>query len=239
MDKKGIVIELIGLPGSGKSIINQEVAENYKKRGVKVESPTFDIYNKRALWRISLKLWFISREVIFHPLFFSKCLKYMLITRQKTIIDFLRVTVNLFYVLGIIRSKQNNRVTFLDQGIIQALWSVFYSSKGNLGELINKLPSLPLPDLVIRVNVLKEIALKRLEQRVYVQSRLETLEDGEKSAMLARAEEILQELESYLQQKAGFELLVVDNNSREDLQKARGSIESYVKARVYRNQLNR
>jgi glycosyltransferase involved in cell wall biosynthesis/thymidylate kinase len=230
MDKKGILVEFIGLPGSGKSTLNYEVAEVLKDRGIRVESPTMDITKRFIFFRVPVKLYFFCSETIFHPFFSLKLYSFIISTEQKGLNNLVKVFFNLSYVVNLIRrSKRNRQISLLDQGIIQALYSIIFSAGLDIDDIIKRIPELPLPDLVVSLQVSKENVLKRINRREYIQSRIEFYGESERYNFLEKAENILNKLESYIKSNKGIELIELNNNTEVDLRKVQDILPAYIK----------
>ncbi|MCK8816301.1 AAA family ATPase [Natroniella sulfidigena] len=215
-NSSGLIVEFIGMPGSGKSTLNNKVKETLEQNEFDVENPTADIASKNRLIRVMIKLIYFGLELLFHPLAALNYMRFIFFTKQKSFKDFSKVTLNLFYISYLMRkSENNNSITILDQGILQALWSVFLSSRLTFGELSKyELFEFIIPDLIIKVEVDHQILNNRLEKRSSNQSRLGQITSENRDF---KASEKLFNLLNGLAEKNQVSIIKVKNNTEEQL----------------------
>lgn len=125
-----LLIEFVGLPGSGKSTISHEFADALRDSGREVREPVWTNYRLLSERdRRSRKIRIALRESILHRLQAFRGLRSILGTDQSRPADYPSMLLNWFYIAGLCReAARHSGVTVFDQGILQALWSVAYGS---------------------------------------------------------------------------------------------------------------
>lgn len=127
----GVIAEFVGLPGAGKSTIAHGVARELRCRGVPVSEPTYDVDHRvprgvRARRKLRQALRGAGRDAACG----SRELRALIASGQPTARDLLSVAVNWFYVTEVVRRcAAGAGVHLLDQGVLQALWSIAYRAR--------------------------------------------------------------------------------------------------------------
>lgn len=120
-------IELFGMPASGKSTY----LENVKKENFNV----IDVNSTLPKAKISksvIKIYYIVKLFFKSPVMVIKDTKIILSSKQQTFKDLLIVTANWFLVNSLCSQYSNfrsSKIYVWDQGLFQALWSIFLSSE--------------------------------------------------------------------------------------------------------------
>jgi dephospho-CoA kinase len=159
-----MTIELIGLPGSGKSHISRLLAGRLCQAGLPAEEPTRIIGHSSGLKRIASKSGYVLLFLLYHPLLTVRTKLAVARTRQSSCRNLFKSLFNMLFIHGLLlTSCRRNRIVLLDQGVIQALASVHFGSLRRLPESF--LASLPVPDLVLRVIASPGTLVARLTSR--------------------------------------------------------------------------
>ena len=125
------VIELAGLPGAGKSTIADCLEDILRRAGVPTISRSVEFADHRSfMYRQQRRLQMIVRHTIKCGARFSRSFRLIAESGQISLSDFAIVTSNLWAVLALMAKarEEGDKVLILDQGLIQALWSVQLSS---------------------------------------------------------------------------------------------------------------
>src|SRR5690625_3450977 len=120
---------------------------------------------------------FIKIYILRHPFLSIKLFLRTLKTKQKSNKDFMTVFANLIFILGLY-DVNKTKINVLDQGLIQAIWAIIYSSNNKDNkDLFANLINLSLKTIndeinIIIVNTDSKLAIKRLIQRDSGSNRL-------------------------------------------------------------------
>lgn len=163
-------IELLGIPGTGKSYyVNEELKEHNE---IMLPLNKY-IYNKSRLIQNFKKLILLFRILICHPhkflkvLYIFKSFKFKSLKQQ---IKLFLYTLNTIEIIEIISSKKDDsKVYFLDEGICQVLWGLCYNlnylKKDEIEKIIIQFEEYILEEIIF-FNVDKLIIQNRLLARV-------------------------------------------------------------------------
>jgi len=172
------LIEFMGLPGSGKSTIAAQLESYLRQYGIETVSRSPEFADTSPfLWRHCRRLLHVVRNAGRCGRLYLDALKLITDSRQKSRWDFATVTWNFCSVIAFMANCRANRdkVTIIDQGLFQAIWSIQLSSSQELTmDAWNKLlRAAGVADLLV-VNIQSEIpvASNRLTARASGRTRL-------------------------------------------------------------------
>jgi len=120
-------IEFIGLPGSGKSTIANCLEAELKLRGLQVVSRTSILADTSPfLPRHARRLWVVARNTWSCRDLYRRSFLQARQSRQQTVWDLAKVSWNLWTVIALIAEVERRQGTtvIVDQGLLQAIWSV-------------------------------------------------------------------------------------------------------------------
>jgi len=126
----GVVVEFIGLPGSGKSTIAHAVADLLRLRGAAVSEPTWrndhaSRQPSRTLRKAALALAASARD----PRRAGDVVQWIAESAQPTMRERMMLTLNALYVAeAASRCAQMPGIHIFDQGLLQQLWSLLYQA---------------------------------------------------------------------------------------------------------------
>lgn len=216
MSNRHLLIEFIGLPGAGKSTISKQVREELKDSDIifdnliGIECPLSRL--NRSIWKIK----YIVKEIVLHPAFNLKQINLILRSKQETFMDFIIVTTNWIIMMGQWRKgKKTGKNIISDQGIVQAVWSVFLSAKEDMC-IEEFLDQVDLPDIVFYIKIDREIMKLRLTKRNSGQSRMERKNNFNDEEIYLKSIEIFKQIKKYLN-KRNVSLTIIDNNGSDAL----------------------
>ena len=173
-----MLIEFFGLPGSGKSSISRQVAKMLVVQGLQVDEITYDIdHRHRRPARLLFKLVRFARYAGTKPRQALFLWAKLAATRQETMYDLAREAMNCMFIASLApRRGLDGKITLLDQGIAQALWSVGYAARHEawLDLVLDGCEQAVVePDMVIHVRAGIQTIRTRLSRRNPHVSRLE------------------------------------------------------------------
>lgn len=213
-----MVIELIGLPGAGKSTLSRLIAERLTAAGHRVDEATYVRDHRlsgprRVVEKLALALACLGAQ----PRRSAELAFRVARTRQATLADWGTSVFNFLYVSALHRRRRGDGVLLLDQGIAQALWSIGFAAKReDWAEIVarrDRAPA-PWPDLVVVVRASPAVILERLRQRSKQASRLEK-ELGRSGSALERCAARLQAV-LHLLRRDGVPLVEVSSEGMAD-----------------------
>lgn len=219
MAKKIFTVEFFGMPGVGKSILSCKVSERLISNGYSVDQYTYQLsHDKGKFRRIIHKLRHVLKELVFHPCYSWSSIRCIKITQQKTFIDFLKVTFNWLFLSNVLRDTDRNQcIQFLDEGILQALWSVAFSgNEDSLKAMSSLFSMMPLPRMLVVTEADLKTIKNRMNTRDLHDSRLEKQQQKLEEAHVL-FNEIKKGLQAFIKQR-GVHLVFVNNNRDEDLE---------------------
>ena len=215
-----MLVEFYGVPAAGKSTLSRHVAALLLQRGFAVDEPTHVLHHRSNLFRRQiLKLRHFGRFALQNPDRIVSAAVLIARTRQRTWADYWTAFTNWIVIASIVsRPRAPGRITLLDQGIAQALWSVAFAagSEAMLGRLAHEVRRGPLrPDLIVHVRASLGAVERRLAKRAGKASRLERAAGG----TLALPERLRQN-ESILHyfREQGCSVLDIDSDDPDQLQ---------------------
>lgn len=179
MKKRTVFVEFTGLPGVGKTTIAKFLTKELKSLNIPVKELNFGIGSNNEVKKhkkISIALIYMLKS----PVFVLNLLYYIFKIKQQSIMDTVKVSYNLMFILGLYsKNKNNNKVNIMDQGLIQAIWAILYRSdivereviiKRVLQLIMEKIYSENI--FVIKVSSDTEVIIKRLRDRGRGSTRL-------------------------------------------------------------------
>lgn len=234
-----MLVEFLGLPGCGKSTLSRNVGELLVARGLRIDETTYDLDHRRpTLARQRAKLAFSASFAAHKPGTALADVLSILGTRQASLSDMIKVSVNWLYISSVAAARQASPVvTILDQGIAQAVWSIALSARrGAWVELLSptRRRIAAAPDLVVRVRADLETIGKRLDARRERISRLDKL--GRDRHALQRAEAICDVITTRLR-AIGIPVLEIVNDEAADLAQGAHRVGDVITAALQRHEL--
>src|SRR5690348_6841767 len=125
------VIELAGLPGAGKSTIASCLEDMLRGAGVPTISRSVEFADHRSfMYRQQKRVQIIASHAMRCGALFNRSFQLIAGSGQISPSDFAIVTSNLWAVFALMAKARaaQDKVLILDQGLVQALWSVQLSS---------------------------------------------------------------------------------------------------------------
>lgn len=227
MAEDAVIIELVGLPGAGKSTVAHAAAKILRKKGIQIAEPTYVLnHESSTIRRRMVKLSLVLGTAIWRPNVVRCLFKKLLTTQQRTFSDLITVVMNTLYIWGLAyRILDKKGIFILDQGLHQALWTVTFSGAGGISvflEDIERLFTITGGKLVVAfLECELDTAYARVVNRAVTASRI--TEQDSRHYALRQALEALSlttqvALELHRRQQIQIELLWIANGHGESIQ---------------------
>ncbi len=177
---RGIIVEFVGLSGSGKSTVSHAIAAVLRDAGRPVTERSFEIAHRMgAVARRLAKLRLAGRTLLLRPGPSLALAIRVARTCQRRWIEGIVKTLDLFYVCGLIAElSRRPGIHLLDQGFFGGLWSIGFGAGsapalGPLIEIGSRCCGGPPAGAVFLLEVPPATAVERLKRRPGAASRLE------------------------------------------------------------------
>jgi hypothetical protein len=189
-----LIVEFVGLPGSGKSAVSHSVAARLRGEHLPVSEKSFELAHRMGAngrrWR---KLRLASRCMLRRPRPALGLVREVARSRQRSRLEGIAKTLDLLAICGLVANRAGEPgLHLLDQGFFTGLWSICFRAASDvpLERLVaigTDLCGRPPADLVIALDVLPATAAQRLTRRSGAGSRLQKrLDAGAASAGMQR-----------------------------------------------------
>ena len=216
-----VIVEFVGMPGSGKSTLAHATAELLRARGLPVCEPTYVMdhetaHGPRQLRKLSYAVSALLARRRSAVAFAAAAFR----SGQRHPGELAAVTLNWWYLLDVHRrALVTPGVHLLDQGLLQALWTLGYGARHPTAALEDAPTMLPRSTryIVVSLRVGTETALDRLRARPNGESRVDReVEAGRGGPAIARARMMADAVDSLAGRLASAGVLTVlpfDNES--------------------------
>ena len=184
---RAIVVELFGLPGSGKTFLTQTLSTMLRDKGEAVLDFSRGTSLSKMTWRwawdhLARHLW-----VLRHPLATRALRRHVRVTGQTSPHECERFIQGwLKTVVRLQRAICSYDIILMDQGFLQTLWAIGYQADPTSWPQLRRhlLRLMPVPNAVILVEASHQTAARRLRARPGITSRVER--DGPESAAVMK-----------------------------------------------------
>ena len=239
------VIELAGLPGAGKSTIACSLEDMLRRAGVPTISRSVEFADNRSfMYRQQRRAQMIARHAMQCGTLFSRSFQLIAGSGQISLSDFAIVTSNLWAVLSLMAKAREaqDKVLILDQGLVQAFWSVQLSSRhtlplGSWAPLF--LAAGAAETLLVHIHTDLSVSRYRVAARRHGRTRLNAINFEERSHRWNTASDNMSKLIEWAEQtlpqdEHGGRVLSVVNHESTPEAAAAQIADAYLKRRVLR-----
>jgi thymidylate kinase len=208
-----LVVELAGIPGSGKSRRIRTLADRLTERGVAVHLPQAPLApSVPTPLRLARKCLACATTTLTAPGTTARVVRGLVGSRQSGPGDVAGRAVQWLVAESVARrAARGTGVALVDEGLVQALWSI--GLRGDVGPVLSALDAsrrAPRADLLVVVRVEPDVALARLAARPSRHSRTQLLDETRRLAELRRGAELLDELVDWWAGRGAGAVLTLD-----------------------------
>jgi len=173
---QSLVVEIAGLPGTGKSVLADAVMQRLTTEGVTTTDVTSGFGpTTSTMGRVTRKTSSLSRAVLTRPSL-RGIATVAVGVRQPSVRDRIVRPANLVVAAELTRRARTRvGINVMDQGVTQDSWSLALRADREqaLARLERILSVAPLPDLIVYVEAARSALVERLEARPSRHSRLQ------------------------------------------------------------------
>ena len=213
----GLVVELCGLPGAGKTTIANALAELLRRDGVQVTvvDERVSAAVPRPL-RIVRKARAAARVLAAAPFAESRAAR-VLGRGQTRPRDMVAVPVQWWVTKRLlVEGAASGGVAVLEEGLVQGLWTAgLHSQRTSSVELVRLASHGVLPDVVVHVDVSPHEAVERLRARRSRHSRVQQLPQSEQLTVMRHGQDLLRELLDEWRGRELSDIVVVHGDGEE------------------------
>lgn len=194
-----LLIELVGLPGAGKTTVEHKLIEELKQQNIKyIATPGLrkkcrqDIPSYKKFWEFSIIL-LKNFDLVIYLFIFALYIKPLNI-------ESFRLVKQFFFTLQLINYKNKSMydVMILDQGLINNIWSIIISGNSFnskvLCTIIRKLIDRKAMERFIFMEIDVETAVERIENRVTTDSRFDRMDNESIKRVLYKSKGFMNEI---------------------------------------------
>jgi hypothetical protein len=202
----GLTVELVGIPGSGKSRLARTLTAELSGRGLAVSLPQVPFGPGVPVGlRLARKAGAVGAAALSAPRSTAQLTRAVVRSGQPGAADLAGRLVQLLVAQNTaVRSLRLPGVSVLDEGLVQALWSI--GIRGNVASLLDGwVPPAPpsAQQLLVVLHTAPEVALERLANRTSQHSRTQLLPERDRLEELKRGVKLLDELAAWWSSRPG------------------------------------
>ena len=201
-----LTVELVGIPGSGKSRLARTLATSLAERRIPVAQPSTPFASSVPTGRrVIRKLGACAAGTISSPTRTTRLTRGLLRSQQPDLPDVAGRWVQLILSARIeVQAARLPGVSIVDEGLVQSLWSI--GLRGDVGPVLAALErdrEQPAADLLVVVSVPPALAHSRLVARASRHSRTQLLAEDDQLQELEQGAELLDRLVEWWRAWAG------------------------------------
>jgi len=192
-----VVIELCGLPGSGKTTLAHALLDRLRESGMLAEAVDGPVSAAAPRHRrLPRKAILVGRAFVTHPRAQAHAAR-LVGSGQPSNRDMLAMSVRWSVAQQLLDQarRSGSGAAVLEEGLLQALWSAGLRTRSaSVPDLVGLASTTARPDVVVHLDVPVELALERLRSRTSQHSRVQQLGRAEQLAEMQRGDALLRGL---------------------------------------------
>jgi thymidylate kinase len=193
----GPVIELAGLPGSGKSTLTDALVARLRAEGLSCDVGDAGVSARvRREVRVLRRLGLAAAQTARAPVAAARSAAVVARSGQSSRRDVVAVLAQWLATERIVaRGRRAPGVRLLEEGLVQTTWTALLRSDGlGAADLWPHVPAASRPHLVLHLDVPVDLAAYRLDTRASQHSRVQRLGPRRRAAELRRGQEVLDDV---------------------------------------------
>ncbi|MDK3257088.1 AAA family ATPase [Blastococcus capsensis] len=192
--RRGVAVELAGIPGAGKSRLARVLADELAGQGITVTQPQAPLGPSVPIGlRLGRKAWACAGTTARDPATTARIVPAIHASGQPGPGDVAGRVVQWLVAQHVTdRALRREGASILDEGLVQCLWSI--GLRGDVTPVLAAVAAAPrvsAPDVLVVVRVAPEVALERLAGRLSQHSRTQSLPESDRLAELERGDRLL------------------------------------------------
>ena len=211
-----LVVELCGLPGTGKTTLAGLVAAELTERGRRCEIADLAMSAAASRSRrLQHKAAAVAAQAARHPVQTTRSVRWLAASRQESARDAVAGLAQWLAVhQAVAVTRREPGVQLFEEGVVQTLWTIgLRAQRDVVRRLLESQDAASRPDLLVVVDAPVDVLRERLAGRSSRHSRTQQLDAGAQAAELRRGRELLDMLTTW----ASVETQVVKNDCRVSL----------------------
>ncbi len=208
-----VVVELCGLPGTGKTtlagLVNAELTE--RGRRCEIADVAMSAATSRSQ-RLVHKATAVTARAARHPVLTASSARWIAASRQEEARDAVAGLAQWLAVQQAVSlARRDQGIHLFEEGVVQTLWTIGLRARRDVvRRLVDSHPIEARPDLLVVVDAPVDVVRERLAGRSSRHSRTQQLDGRAQAAELQRGQELLDMLTTW----ASVETQVVKNDGR-------------------------
>ena len=208
-----LVVELCGLPGTGKTTLARLVAAELAERGRRcaIADTALSAAASRSR-RLRHKAAAVAVRTARHPTLTASSAWWIAASRQEEARDAVAGLAQWLAVQhAVALARREQGVSLFEEGVVQTLWTIGLRARRDVvRRLLDSHSGASRPDLLVVVDAPVDVVRERLTERSSRHSRTQQLDAGSQAAELRHGRELLDKLTTW----ASVQTQVVKNDGR-------------------------
>jgi thymidylate kinase len=147
-----VIVEFIGLPGSGKSTVAKSIFEEKQIKKLHITYPLYNLYNKGWVQRNLIKFVLVINYFIFNFFYSLDVIKLIKSTKQNSTKNIIKLSFNFLFFLSVHKKyKESKDIVLFDEGLLHNVWAILYEATSKNIDYNKFILDSCLPNVVVYV----------------------------------------------------------------------------------------